>query len=326
LYNSCFTPYQSHHLAVFYFSTKGMLLFMQPATTSASATVLSPEALFLSKAQNKTLEDVQGKVDTRNVPLEAAGVSQVEMPLQVLQKNGKTQTVAATVSMSVALPPEEKGTHMSRFIIQLASWSSEKALSFSAMKAFLEELNQRLNSKTAQVEICFKYFIDKKAPVTDGSAPMAYNVRLRGALAGQTLTLFVRLEAAMATLCPCSKSISDFGAHNQRAITTLDLLLDDTQLNTAEASPLWIEDLIALVDEQASCPVFPLLKRADEKWVTERQYTNAKFVEDVVRDASLALREVPAVKGFAVKCEALESIHGHNAWAAHQEGYPVYFF
>jgi GTP cyclohydrolase I len=300
---------------------------MQPTTTTvAPPEALSPEALFLSKAQNKTLEDVQGKADTRNVPLEAAGVSQVEMPLQVLQKNGKPQTVTATVSMSVALPPEEKGTHMSRFIIQLASWSETNVFSFSAMKPFLEELNQRLKSKTAQVEIVFKYFIDKKAPVTDGSAPMAYNVRLRGALVGETLTIFVRLEAAMATLCPCSKSISDFGAHNQRAITTLDLLLDETQLTSAEASSLWIEDLIALVDEQASCPVFPLLKRADEKWVTERQYTNAKFVEDVVRDASLALREVPAVKGFAVKCEALESIHGHNAWAAHQENYPTYFF
>ena len=298
-----------------------MHLFMQPTTTT-----LSPEALFLAKAQNKTLEDVQGKADTRNIPLEAAGVSQVEMPLQVLQKNGKTQTVAATVSMSVALPPEEKGTHMSRFIIQLASWSENNVFSFSAIKPFLDELNQRLNSKTAQIEITFKYFIDKKAPVTEGSAPMAYSVRLRGALAGETLTAFVRLEAAMATLCPCSKSISDFGAHNQRAITTLDLLLDEHQLQSAETTPLWIEDLITLVDEQASCPVFPLLKRADEKWVTERQYTNAKFVEDVVRDASLALRELPAVKGFAVKCEALESIHGHNAWAAHQECFPTYFF
>jgi GTP cyclohydrolase I len=299
---------------------------MQPTPTTLSPKALSPEAQFLAKAQNKTLEDVQGKADTRNIPLEAAGVSHVEMPLQVLGKNGAVQTVAAKVSMSVALPPQEKGTHMSRFIIQLASWSENNVFSLTAMQPFLAEMQQRLNAQTAQVEIIFKYFIDKKAPVTSGSAPMGYTVRLRGVLADQALTLFVRLEAAMATLCPCSKSISDFGAHNQRAITTLDLHLDTTFLNTTDGEPLWIEDLIALVDEQASCPVFPLLKRADEKWVTERQYTNAKFVEDVVRDASLALRELPAVKGFAVKCEALESIHGHNAWAAHQESYPVHFF
>ena len=299
---------------------------MQPAPSPAHPEALSPEALFLSKAQNKTLEDVQGKADTRNIPLEAAGVSQVEMPLQVLQKNGKTQTVATTVSMSVALPPQEKGTHMSRFIIQLASWSEHNVFSLPAMKPFLEELHERLNATTAQAEIAFKYFIDKKAPVTQGSAPMAYAVRLRGVLVNQALSVFVRVEVPMATLCPCSKSISDFGAHNQRAITTLDLLLDENQLALAEASPLWIEDLVALVDEEASCPVFPLLKRADEKWVTERQYTNAKFVEDVVRDVSLALRTVPAIKGFSVKCEALESIHGHNAWAAHQEAYPICFF
>jgi GTP cyclohydrolase I len=286
---------------------------------------LSPEALFLSQAKNKTLEDVQGKADIRNVPLEAAGVSQVEMPLAMLQKNGNAQTVAATVSMSVALPPQEKGTHMSRFIIQLAAWSESKTFSIAQMPAFLTELKQRLNANTAQVEMNFKYFIDKKAPITEGSAPMAYTVRLRGSLASETLTVMLRLEAPMATLCPCSKSISDFGAHNQRAITTIDILLDDTQL-TNDTNPIWIEDLIALVDEAASCPVFPLLKRADEKWVTERQYTNAKFVEDVVRDATLALRDLQAVKGFAVKCEALESIHGHNAWAAHQEFFPVQFF
>jgi GTP cyclohydrolase I len=291
---------------------------------------LSPEALFLAQAQNKTLEDVQGKADTRNVPLEAAGVSQVEMPLAILQKNGQAQTVAANASMSVALPPQEKGTHMSRFIIQLAEWSEAKTFSIAQMPAFLTELKQRLNAQTAQVELNFKYFIDKKAPITEGSAPMAYTVRLRGALAGDVLTLMLRLEAPMATLCPCSKSISDFGAHNQRAITTIDILLDETLFSTtnatASSSALWIEDLIALVDDAASCPVFPLLKRADEKWVTERQYTNAKFVEDVVRDATLALRDLNTVKGFAVKCEALESIHGHNAWAAHQEFFPVQFF
>ncbi len=264
-----------------------------------------------------TLEDVQGRADTRGIALQAAGVRQVQMPLSLLQKNGESQRVCATASLSVALLPEDKGTHMSRFIEQLSQWSDERTLSLQDLGDFLQEMQGRLKAPSAQMEVSFTYFINKKAPVSDGSAPMAYPCRYRAALdANGQLEAWLRIEAAMATLCPCSKSISDFGAHNQRAITTVDLYLDTTQ-----AANLFPEDLALLVDQAASCPVFPLLKREDEKWVTERQYTNAKFVEDVVRDSALLLRELPAVSGFRVVCEALESIHGHNAWASYAQSF-----
>lgn len=262
------------------------------------------------------LEDVQGKRDTRGIALTHAGVSEVEMPLTILQKNGKTQRVAANARMSVGLDAEEKGTHMSRFIIQLKEWSEDKVFSVH-LREFLQEMQQRLNAPSACVDVAFKYFIGKKAPVTDDSAPMAYTVSYQGLLKGEELDLTLKLAVPMATLCPCSKAISDFGAHNQRAITTLTLKLDT---EVTDGHPVvWIEDLVQLVDDEASCPVFPLLKRDDEKWVTERQYTNAKFVEDVCRDVALRLREQQGIAGFSVTVEALESIHGHNAWAAYEE-------
>jgi len=270
------------------------------------------------------LEDVQNRSDERQVALQAAGVSQVKMPLSILQKNGQQQRVAATVAMNVALPPQQKGTHMSRFVIQLSEWSRAKTFSLY-LNEFLEEMAQRLTADTAQVDVAFDYFIEKKAPVTEGSAPMAYACRfvssITNAASGQPQhQTRIQVKVPIATLCPCSKAISDFGAHNQRAILTTDIMLAG---NPDEHSLLWIEDLVALSDSVASCPVFPLLKRADEKWVTERQYTNPKFVEDVCRDMVVALRKHPAVTGFKVRVEALESIHDHNAYAAHAEGTPL---
>ena len=271
-----------------------------------------------------TLEDVQNRPDERQVALQAAGISHVKMPLNVLQKDGQHQRVAATVAMNVALPPQQKGTHMSRFVIQLSEWSRAKTFSLY-LHEFLEEMTQRLEAPSAMVDVAFDYFIEKAAPVTQGKAPMAYACRFissithtpQGEAQHQTR---LQIRVPIATLCPCSKAISDFGAHNQRAILTTDVMLDP---NSEGHSLLWIEDRVALSDDVASCPVYPLLKRADEKWVTERQYTNPKFVEDVCRDMTVALRQHPAVTGFRVRVEALESIHDHNAYAAHAEGTPL---
>jgi GTP cyclohydrolase IB len=259
------------------------------------------------------LEDVQGRPDSRGIALKEAGVCGVKMPLQIRQKDGTSQQVAATVTMSVGLPPQEKGTHMSRFVVQLAQWSRGKVLNLS-LKSFIEEMANRLDATSAYVSVSFPFFIDKKAPVTDGSAPMAVHCALTAQLEQGTITLGLQYKMAIATLCPCSKAISEYGAHNQRAELMMNLRLDESAIDT-----LSLEDLMILGDQAASCPVFPLLKRADEKWVTERQYTNAKFVEDVVRDMALLLRVQPAVAGFSVRVEALESIHDHNAFASYEE-------
>jgi GTP cyclohydrolase IB len=262
------------------------------------------------------LEDVQGRVDERNIALQSAGVSNVEMPLSILQPNGETQVVAANVSMAVSLNPDEKGTHMSRFIVQLGEWSKHNTLSLNTLPDFARELSTRLDAASTEADIAFTYFMDKAAPVTQQSAPMGYPVRYSVKQDGASSESSLSIQVPISTLCPCSKSISDFGAHNQRALVDVTLKLT----KAVEAHPLWVEDLVALVDDAASCPVYPLLKRQDEKWVTERQYMNPKFVEDVARDLTLVLRDESRCSGFSIRVEALESIHAHNAWAAHSEG------
>lgn len=269
-------------------------------------------------ASSHILEDVQGRADARNIPLNAAGVSDVRMPLMFKMKSGDLQPINASVSMSVDLPPEEKGTHMSRFIEQLSQWSKTASPISLDLSLFLAELRQRLKSESATVELQFSLFLDKKAPVTDNSAPMGYHCTLSGRDVNGVLTLFAKVEVPIATLCPCSKAISDYGAHNQRALALIEVALNPELVET-----LFLEDLIAYAEESASCDVYPLLKRADEKWVTERQYDNAKFVEDVARDLTLLLRDNPACMGFKVRVTALESIHAHNAWAAHSENMRV---
>ncbi len=266
-----------------------------------------------------TLEDVQRSVDTRGIAIQQVGVKQVDLPLNILQKDGHPQRVAASVSLSVKLPAEAKGSHLSRFMIQLAHYYQNHAFCYD-LKNFLEDTQERLETDAAYLKMDFRYFIEKKAPVTDYQAPMAYPCRFEASLeAGQPYQFVLGVEIPIATLCPCSKAISEYGAHNQRAIIHARMALsmaDDHQV-------LWIEDLIDKLEECGSCPVYPILKREDEKYVTERAYDNPKFVEDVIRDCILVLRGLPIVQGFELNIEAFESIHGHNAWASHREGQSV---
>lgn len=267
----------------------------------------------------QTLLDVQGLNDVRGVTLQQVGVKEVAIPINVIQKDGVLQPVSAMARLSVGLPAEHKGTHMSRFIIQLSEWSRDKALCLN-FKEFLSETMDRLNVTSAQTEFKFRYFIEKKAPVSDMSAPMAYDCTFGGSLvkeanAQEHYQFVLGLVVPVATLCPCSKAISDYGAHNQRAEMRVQLLLD----TETEQRVVWIEDLVTALEECSSCPVYPLVKREDEKYMTERAYDNPKFVEDVIRDAILVLRDYPGVNEFSIEVEALESIHGHNAWASHRE-------
>lgn len=267
--------------------------------------------------QFSTLLDVQGLADQRGVTLNQVGVKNVEIPMQVLQKDGKTQSVQAVATMSVGLPAEFKGTHMSRFVIQLGEWSQNRTFSLD-LREFLVEAKQRLEAPSAFIELKFRYFMDKPAPVSGMSAPMAYECVFKGSLNEQDqYRLILSIMVPCATLCPCSKAISDYGAHNQRAEIRADIILD----TATDHRVVWIEDVVAGLEEASSCPVYPLIKRVDEKFITEKAYDNPKFVEDVIRESTLFLREFKGVTGFNLEVEALESIHAHNAWAAHAENY-----
>ncbi len=266
-----------------------------------------------------TLLDVQGLADKRGVTLNQVGVKNVEIPMQVIQKDGKLQTVQAVATMSVGLPAEFKGTHMSRFVIQLSEWSKSKTLCLD-LKEFLVEAKERLTAPSAFIELKFRYFIEKPAPVSGLSAPMAYECIFKGSLDEQdNYRLILAVVVPCATLCPCSKAISDYGAHNQRAEIRANVIID----SNLDQRVVWIEDLVAGLEETSSCPVYPLIKRVDEKFVTEKAYDNPKFVEDVIRESTLFLREYKGITGFSLEVEALESIHAHNAWAAHAENFLV---
>lgn len=271
----------------------------------------------MSKIQPpKHLLDVQGLDDERGIALQQVGIKEVSMPMKILQKDGKLQTVAANARLSVGLPGEAKGTHMSRFVIQLNEWSKDKVLSMN-LQEFLEELRQRLSAQTAQTDIRFRYFVEKAGPASGMTAPSPVDCRFMGRLTPTDYQFVLGLVIPICTLCPCSKAISKYGAHNQRAELRANVVID----TTCEHKVVWIEDLVSALEDTASCPVYPLVKREDEKWMTERAYENPKFVEDVIRDAILVLRDYPSVTGFDLEVEALESIHGHNAWTAHQEHY-----
>lgn len=279
--------------------------------------LLDPPNAVNTVADN-TLPDIQASDDGRHVALHQAGVSQVRVPLTVKLGEAATQTVVVTANLSVGLPASERGTHMSRFIKLLTQWGEEDTLSLGTFPTWLATMAQVLEAPTAKMVLSFPYFTDKAAPVSGLTAPFETTMILAGqySVAEQRAQLQWGVQVPISTLCPCSKAISEFGAHNQRALLTAQL----GYVGESIAHPPKAENLLALLDDTASCPVFPLLKRPDEKWVTERQYTNPKFVEDVARDAVLALRELPKLAGLAVQVEALESIHGHNAIASHSEG------
>jgi GTP cyclohydrolase I len=264
-----------------------------------------------------TLLDVQGLADKRGVTLNQVGVKNVEIPMQVIQKDGKLQTVQSLATMSVGLPAEFKGTHMSRFVVQLSEWSQNKTLCLD-FREFLEEAKARLEAPSAFVDLKFRYFMDKVAPVSGLSAPMAYECCFKGSLDDQNnYRLLLSVVVPCATLCPCSKAISDYGAHNQRALIYANVIIDPA----AENRVVWIEDLVTGLEETSSCPVYPLIKRVDEKYITEKAYDNPKFVEDVIRESTLFLRAAKGITGFSLEVEALESIHAHNAWATHAENF-----
>ena len=257
------------------------------------------------------MKDVQNSQDNRNVDIQKVGIKHVELPLVVQRKNKTDKVVYAKARVCVSLPKDYKGTHMSRFVEVLNEWRSKKLLGVD-IRGCLEEVVKRLDAQSGELEFAFKYFVDKQAPVSNLSAPMCYDCSFEGRIDNGEYKFVLGVKVPVTTLCPCSKEISEYGAHNQRALISVKVSYD-------ESEQIWLEDLIELIESCASCPVHPLLKRQDEKYVTEKAWENPKFVEDVLRDTVVKLRENSIVKEFEVDCEAFESIHNHSAWAYQSE-------
>ncbi len=257
------------------------------------------------------MKDIQNQRDTREVDIQKVGIKHLELPLIIQRKNNSNQIVCAKARVSVSLPRDYKGTHMSRFVEVLTEWQHKNLLGVD-IKGCLEKIITNLNAQSGELQFKFKYFIDKKSPVTGYTAPMSYECTFEGIIENDEYKFILGVVVPVTTLCPCSKEISDNGAHNQRAFISVKVSYD-------ESEHIWLEDLIKMVEECASCEVYPLLKREDEKYVTEKAYDNPKFVEDVLRDVVVKLRKHPVVKEFEVECEAFESIHNHSAWAYQKE-------
>jgi GTP cyclohydrolase I len=251
------------------------------------------------------LTDTQNERDDRNIPIDRVGVKQLRFPVEVRDKDGEVQRTVATVALAVDLPHHYKGTHMSRFVEILNSHGS--CLDVRSMAALPQELLGRLDAGRAHVELQFPFFRSKAAPVTGKEGLVDYEVRfeVEAARDGQ-VDFVVTVIVPVATLCPCSKAISDRGAHNQRGLVTYSVRFDE---------PVWIEDLIALVERSASCELYSLLKRPDEKAVTEAAYDNPVFVEDLVRNVAARSNAHETITWYRVEAENFESIHNHNAYA-----------
>ena len=249
------------------------------------------------------MEDIQNHKDDRNIDIDQVGVKGIRYPITVLDKNMGHQQTVALINMYVDLPRYYKGTHMSRFVEILNEHSQR--ISLQNFSEILEEMKDRLNAKSAHMEVTFPYFIKKMAPVSGSEGLMEYQCTFKGSLNDKS-DLVTMIHVPISTLCPCSKEISDYGAHNQRG---------EVKLQVRFKKFIWIEDLILLVEECASSDVYSVLKREDEKYVTEHAYNNPMFVEDIVREIAQRLNNDSNITWFAVETENFESIHNHNAYA-----------
>jgi len=250
------------------------------------------------------IPDVQNSEDTRRIPINQVGIKAIRHPVKIRDKSGDVRHTVATFNMYVGLPHNFKGTHMSRFVEILNS--HERDISVESFPAMLQAMVARLEAETGHIEMSFPYFISKTAPVSGVQSLLDYDVTFIGAIVGGKITSTVRVLVPVTSLCPCSKEISDYGAHNQRSHVTVTARLNDF---------IWIEDLIQLIEAEASCELYGLLKRPDEKFVTERAYDNPKFVEDMVRDVAARLNDEPRIDHYVVESENFESIHNHSAYA-----------
>ena len=254
--------------------------------------------------QKLPIPDVQGSPDTRRLAIDRVGIKSIRHPVKIRERAGGIQHTVAHFNMYVGLPHHFKGTHMSRFVEILNA--HEREISPDTFRAMLREMVKKLEAENGRIEMAFPYFVSKKAPVSGVKSLMDYEVTFVGEIQGGRETFTLKVVVPVTSLCPCSKKISERGAHNQRSHVTIA-----ARINTF----VWIEELVDVAENAASCQLYGLLKRPDEKFVTENAYDNPKFVEDLVRDAALALERDRRVGGYLVEAENFESIHNHSAFA-----------
>jgi len=249
------------------------------------------------------IEDVQSRADTRRLPINRVGIKDISHPVRVRDRSSGEQHTIANFNMYVSLPHNFKGTHMSRFVEIL---HTEREISVESFRAMLGTMTERLEADVGHIEMSFPFFVMKKAPVSGVESLMNYQATLIGERRDGRTDMWVRVVVPVTSLCPCSKKISDYGAHNQRSHVTIKAKL---------RTHMWIEELIEVAESEASSELYGILKRPDEKYVTERAYDNPKFVEDMVRDVATRLNADERIAAYVVESENFESIHNHSAYA-----------
>ena len=251
-----------------------------------------------------SIPDVQNSQDKRQIAINKVGIKDIRHPVQVKDRSGQVQHTVANFNMYVDLPHHFKGTHMSRFVEILNS--HEREITVKSLREMLSEMTEKLAAENGHIEMSFTYFVNKKAPESGVESLLDYEVTFYGQRVDNKNTVSVKVVVPVTSLCPCSKKISDYGAHNQRSHVTVNVKTDDF---------IWIEDIIDIVEQEASCELYGLLKRPDEKHVTERAYDNPKFVEDMVRDVAARLNDDERIRSYILESENFESIHNHSAYA-----------
>ena len=250
------------------------------------------------------IADVQSTPDVRNIAINKVGIKSIRHPVRVADRADGVQHTIATFDMYVYLPQHFKGTHMSRFVQILNS--HEKEISVDSFETMLREMVHKLEAECGYIEMRFPFFVNKSAPVSGVQSLLDYEVSMIGEIKQGEFMQTLKVLVPVASLCPCSKKISAYGAHNQRSHVTITARINQH---------VWIEDLIRMAEEEASCELYGLLKRPDEKYVTERAYDNPKFVEDMVRDVAARLNADERIDAYVVESENFESIHNHSAYA-----------
>ena len=251
-----------------------------------------------------SVEDVQGRADTRRIPINRVGIKDITHPVRVKDRSSGEQHTIATFNMYVNLPHDFKGTHMSRFVSILNQHEGE--ISVESFQSMLEDMTVRLEADAGRIEMSFPFFVTKRAPVSGVASVMDYRASLIGERRDGRTCTWIKVVVPVTSLCPCSRDISKYGAHNQRSHVTITAKLREH---------IWIEELIRIAESEASSELYGILKRTDEKFVTERAYENPKFVEDIVRDVAARLNAEERLSAYEVSAENFESIHNHSAYA-----------
>lgn len=254
--------------------------------------------------ERSILADIQNQTDDRNIKIDWVGIKNLYYPIKIPQKNNFFQNTVAEIEMAVELQKNIRGTHMSRFIEVLER--SNNLVNYQNIFEILRAIAKRLNSQKAYIKFSFPFFIEKKAPVSEFKSLLKYDCKLYAQLIDNETDLVFQISVPVTTLCPCSKALSKYSAHNQRSIVTV---------NVRFQQEIWIEDIICLIESSASCDIYTLLKRSDEKYVTEKAYNRPRFVEDLVREIAQNFEKLEHIIWYTINVESIESIHSHNAFA-----------